>query len=78
MSLQLIIIVSITMYDTSSGKVRAVCGETYMLTQNEEPWEKDLPPSVEALLAVCIPPSISPSLLLFLPPTHTHTHTHVL
>jgi major vault protein len=38
--------------DCKSGKVRAVCGKTYMLNHNEELWEKDLPPTVEELLAV--------------------------
>jgi len=37
--------------DTKTGKVRAITGETYMLNQDEELWEKDLPPGVEALLA---------------------------
>jgi major vault protein len=36
--------------DIKSGKVRAVIGETYMLNQDEELWEKDLPSDVEALL----------------------------
>jgi major vault protein len=36
--------------DTQSGKVRAVIGQTYMLTENEELWKKELPPTVEALL----------------------------
>ncbi|XP_066297979.1 major vault protein-like isoform X2 [Branchiostoma lanceolatum] len=33
-----------------TGKVRAVCGQTYMLDQDEESWAKQLPPAVEALL----------------------------
>lgn len=37
--------------DVKTGKVRAVTGETYMLNQDEELWEKDLPPGIEALLA---------------------------
>ncbi len=37
--------------DMKSGKVRAVQGTTYMLNQDEELWEKELPPAVEALLA---------------------------
>ncbi|KAM4698036.1 major vault protein isoform 1-T2 [Rhinophrynus dorsalis] len=37
--------------DIKSGKVRAVVGHTYMLTQDEELWEKELPANVEALLA---------------------------
>ena len=32
-------------------QVRAVCGATYMLTQDEELWEKTLPPAVEELLS---------------------------
>jgi len=32
-------------------KVRAVCGSTYMLDQDEELWEKVLPPAVEQLLS---------------------------
>ena len=36
--------------DIKTGKVRAVCGETYMLTQDEELWEKTLPPAVETLI----------------------------
>uniref|UniRef100_A0A6J0U8B9 Major vault protein n=2 Tax=Pogona vitticeps TaxID=103695 RepID=A0A6J0U8B9_9SAUR len=34
-----------------TGKVRSVIGHTYMLSQDEELWEKKLPPHVEALLA---------------------------
>ncbi|XP_048064535.1 major vault protein isoform X2 [Megalobrama amblycephala] len=37
--------------DIKSGKVRAVIGQTYMLTQDEELWEKELPANVESLLA---------------------------
>uniref|UniRef100_A0A8C4PY80 Major vault protein n=1 Tax=Eptatretus burgeri TaxID=7764 RepID=A0A8C4PY80_EPTBU len=33
-----------------TGKVRVVCGETYMLTQDEELWEKQLPPLLVFLL----------------------------
>ena len=33
-----------------TGKVRIVTGVTYMLNQDEELWEKVLPPPVEALL----------------------------
>ncbi|VDD79631.1 unnamed protein product [Mesocestoides corti] len=36
--------------DRISGKVRAVVGSTYMLTQNEELWQKKLPAAVEQLL----------------------------
>lgn len=42
--------------DIKSGKVRAVIGQTYMLTQDEELWEKVLPPNVEALLAAARDP----------------------
>lgn len=35
---------------SSSVKVRAVIGSTYMLTQDEVLWEKELPPGVEELL----------------------------
>ncbi|NXW10924.1 MVP protein, partial [Fregetta grallaria] len=37
--------------DIRTGKVRVVTGQTYMLTESEELWEKELPPGVEALLA---------------------------
>ncbi|KAI1884732.1 hypothetical protein AGOR_G00229540 [Albula goreensis] len=37
--------------DIKTGKVRAVIGHTYMLTQDEELWEKELPVNVEQLLA---------------------------
>ncbi|XP_034045962.1 major vault protein [Thalassophryne amazonica] len=36
--------------DIKTGKVRAVMGHTYMLTQDEELWQKELPSNVEALL----------------------------
>ncbi|XP_068099908.1 major vault protein [Hyperolius riggenbachi] len=36
--------------DIKTGKVRSVVGHTYMLTQDEELWEKELPANVEALL----------------------------
>jgi major vault protein len=36
--------------DIKSGKVKAVIGETYMLNQDEELWEKTLPSEVEKLL----------------------------
>ncbi|XP_065129318.2 major vault protein isoform X2 [Paramisgurnus dabryanus] len=36
--------------DIKTGKVRAVIGQTYMLTHDEELWEKDLPANVETLL----------------------------
>ncbi|XP_029462852.1 major vault protein [Rhinatrema bivittatum] len=37
--------------DIKTGKVRSVIGHSYMLTQDEELWEKELPPNVEALLS---------------------------
>nr|XP_024658050.1 major vault protein isoform X1 [Maylandia zebra]XP_024658051.1 major vault protein isoform X1 [Maylandia zebra] len=42
--------------DIKTGKVRAVIGHTYMLTHDEELWEKDLPPNVEALLGARLDP----------------------
>lgn len=36
--------------DIKSGKVRAVIGETYMLNQDEELWNKVLPDEIESLL----------------------------
>ena len=36
--------------DIKSGKVRAIIGETYMLNQDEELWDKALPTEVERLL----------------------------
>ncbi|KAL6102367.1 mvp [Pungitius sinensis] len=42
--------------DIKTGKVRAVIGHTYMLTQDEELWSKELPPNVEALLASNLDP----------------------
>ena len=37
--------------DIKTGKVRAICGATYMLTQDEELWTKELPTGVEELLS---------------------------
>ncbi|XP_053871095.1 major vault protein-like [Malaclemys terrapin pileata] len=37
--------------DNKTGKVRAVIGHTYKMTQDEELWDKELPPTVEALLS---------------------------
>ncbi|KAL7378194.1 hypothetical protein ABVT39_010054 [Epinephelus coioides] len=42
--------------DITTGKVRAVIGHTYMLTQNEELWQKELPPNVEALIVSPLDP----------------------
>ena len=36
--------------DVKTGKIRAVIGETYMLNQDEELWEKILPEDIENLL----------------------------
>ncbi|UJR37119.1 hypothetical protein I4U23_029823, partial [Adineta vaga] len=36
--------------DVKTGKIRSVIGSTYLLTENEELWEKDLPKQVEQLL----------------------------
>jgi major vault protein len=36
--------------DVKTGKVRSVIGKTYLLTENEELWEKELPKQVEELL----------------------------
>lgn len=36
--------------DIKTGKVRSVVGQTYMLTENEELWEKNLPAHVQNLL----------------------------
>ncbi|XP_060111431.1 major vault protein [Heteronotia binoei] len=47
--------------DIKTGKVRAVIGHTYMLTQDEELWEKELPPHVEALLGLGRDPSVDRS-----------------
>lgn len=39
------------MIDCLFHQVRAICGSTYMLTQDEELWEKELPPGVEELIS---------------------------
>ncbi|CAF4137199.1 unnamed protein product [Rotaria sordida] len=36
--------------DLKTGRVRAIIGNTYMLTQDEELWEKELPVSIEEFL----------------------------
>jgi major vault protein len=38
--------------DVKTGKIRSVIGSTYLLTENEELWEKDLPGQVEQLIAL--------------------------
>ena len=42
--------------DIKTGKVRAVVGQTYMLTENEELWEKHLPGHVQQLIDSGIDP----------------------
>ncbi|XP_056607841.1 major vault protein isoform X2 [Triplophysa dalaica] len=42
--------------DIKTGKVRAMIGQTYMLTHDEELWEKELPANVEALLSQACDP----------------------
>ncbi|XP_052800912.1 major vault protein-like [Mya arenaria] len=42
--------------DVKTGRVRAVTGETYMISQDEELWSKELPPAVENLLAAAKDP----------------------
>jgi len=37
--------------DTQSGQVKVVSGRTYMLTENEQLWDKDLSPMVEQLVS---------------------------
>eukprot|EP00732_Lithocolla_globosa_P001693 Lithocolla_globosa_v1_NODE_903_length_3103_cov_38.322507.p1 type:complete len:871 gc:universal NODE_903_length_3103_cov_38.322507:349-2961(+) len=37
--------------DIATGKVRAVCGQSYLLTESEELWNKELPTDVERLLS---------------------------
>lgn len=38
--------------DVKTGKIRSVIGSTYLLTENEELWDKDLPTQVEQLLGL--------------------------
>jgi len=52
-------------------QVRGVCGATYMLTQDEELWEKELPPAVEELLSAAKDPMADRS-------DRCETHTHAL
>lgn len=46
-----------------TGQVRSICGETYMLTQDEELWEKHLPDQVEKLLGSGLDPLADRGLL---------------
>lgn len=43
--------------DIRTGQVRAIIGQTYMLKESEEMWEKVLPPEVEGLLSAAKDPS---------------------
>ena len=36
--------------DTKTGHVKAIVGETYMLSENEELWEKHLRPEIQTML----------------------------
>jgi len=38
--------------DVKNGRIRSVIGETYLLTENEELWEKELSPQVEQLITL--------------------------
>ena len=38
--------------DVKTGKIRSVIGSTYLLTENEELWEKELPAQVEQLIVL--------------------------
>jgi major vault protein len=38
--------------DVKTGKIRSVIGSTYLLTENEELWEKELPSQVEQLIVL--------------------------
>ena len=40
------------MRDVNSGKVRAICGSMYLLTQYEELWAKELPLEIEELFGL--------------------------
>lgn len=42
--------------DIKSGKVRAIVGQTYILNQDEELWNKELPDQIEKLLSAEIDP----------------------
>jgi len=42
--------------DIKTGKVRAVVGQTYVLNQDEELWEKPLPEQIEKLLSAEVDP----------------------
>ncbi|CAF0779422.1 unnamed protein product [Rotaria sordida] len=39
--------------DLKTGRVRAIIGNTYMLTQDEELWEKELPVTTFAIMSLC-------------------------
>uniref|UniRef100_A0A914WZP9 Major vault protein n=1 Tax=Plectus sambesii TaxID=2011161 RepID=A0A914WZP9_9BILA len=46
--------------DIKTGRVRAIIGESYMLTQDEEQWAKELPKDVESLLGYHLGPVVMP------------------
>lgn len=48
--------------DIKTGRVRAVIGQTYILNQDEELWDKNLPEQIEKLLSVEIDPLADRSL----------------
>merc|ERR1712167_270229 len=50
--------------DLTTGQVRAVVGETYMLKANEELWEKDLPAEVQKLGNTYVPAKLDDSKLI--------------
>uniref|UniRef100_A0A8C6XG46 Major vault protein n=1 Tax=Naja naja TaxID=35670 RepID=A0A8C6XG46_NAJNA len=47
--------------DIKTGKIRAVIGHSYMLSQDEELWEKNLPAQVEELLSITRDPLLDRS-----------------
>lgn len=64
--------------DIKTGKVRAVIGHTYMLTQDEELWQKELPANVEALLASPLDPLADRSERSRAPDPTPRDKTHVV
>ena len=36
--------------NTKTGHIKTVIGDTYMLNEEEDLWEKDLPPKIESLV----------------------------
>ncbi|KAM3598889.1 uncharacterized protein V6R79_023884 [Siganus canaliculatus] len=64
--------------DIKTGKVRAVIGHTYMLTQDEELWQKELPANVEALMVSSLDPLTHRSDRSASGPTRTRDKTRVV